>query len=751
MEENSLKDFYFNLMAQAEDGENELCELMDSMDTEALLSAMSVQLLSAPAEQLMGDRFGRHPALLEIIAKNAIPRFGLNIGKPISLFDSNKCYELAEKILNGHMRRGAESGDPSDALNSLSDQLKMHSEIVRGSAYPEQTRKEIDEIQGHFDSWFKSKIGITPYKATEIVFSLVTNMESIINSNIHYFIDSGNKYKNYFEDLKNKSNLNDSEKEFLETFSDARSAGVFGYFSKLNEIVPKLLPIHIENLPTKERTSKQEADALKELIGISKEKINQVTDIQRFPLYILSAGEVILSEVSNCLDVLWDSFEVIAKSDEKFYQRYQKYKSKWLEDQAYIFLNRIFPSLSIYKSLDYQNPDKDGTAELDIAIKWGPFVVLVEAKAKQFRFESMRGDTGRLRSDLKDNIEDAYSQTLRAAKFINTSENPIFTERNTGRKLEINKNSIHKIYPISLSLHHLAGIATQLQKTCELGLFKQGFFPFSICIADLDCILKTNITPVIFLHYIERRLTLLHASEEWLGEELDLFPAYLDFRLDIKNISTDNDQAQTFNILAFGGYSEKFEQLAMYERGEFSENPDFSLNMPEQVLEILQQLQVWDDDYAKFISFALLELDNEILGRLNKAIIDIKYSNIGPGIFRRCSFSNKEIVISVVGSSETSQSELVNRTIYRAQIEKYRRNVNKSIGIGIVCNQNKAKSLFNNMQYIEYEWEENTEFDDLLKNEPAFLPIDKSKIPGRNDPCVCGSGRKFKKCCLNKI
>ncbi len=25
------------------------------------------------------------------------------------------------------------------------------------------------------------------------------------------------------------------------------------------------------------------------------------------------------------------------------------------------------------------------------------------------------------------------------------------------------------------------------------------------------------------------------------------------------------------------------------------------------------------------------------------------------------------------------------------------------------------------------------------------------KKPGRNDPCVCGSGKKFKKCCENKM
>jgi len=25
------------------------------------------------------------------------------------------------------------------------------------------------------------------------------------------------------------------------------------------------------------------------------------------------------------------------------------------------------------------------------------------------------------------------------------------------------------------------------------------------------------------------------------------------------------------------------------------------------------------------------------------------------------------------------------------------------------------------------------------------------KKPGRNDPCPCGSGKKFKKCCFNKV
>ena len=39
---------------------------------------------------------------------------------------------------------------------------------------------------------------------------------------------------------------------------------------------------------------------------------------------------------------------------------------------------------------------------------------------------------------------------------------------------------------------------------------------------------------------------------------------------------------------------------------------------------------------------------------------------------------------------------------------------------------------------------------ELLDNTAPVEPIKADKTPGRNDPCPCGSGRKYKKCCANK-
>ena len=39
---------------------------------------------------------------------------------------------------------------------------------------------------------------------------------------------------------------------------------------------------------------------------------------------------------------------------------------------------------------------------------------------------------------------------------------------------------------------------------------------------------------------------------------------------------------------------------------------------------------------------------------------------------------------------------------------------------------------------------------ELLDNTPPVEPIKGDQTPGRNDPCPCGSGKKYKKCCALK-
>ena len=42
------------------------------------------------------------------------------------------------------------------------------------------------------------------------------------------------------------------------------------------------------------------------------------------------------------------------------------------------------------------------------------------------------------------------------------------------------------------------------------------------------------------------------------------------------------------------------------------------------------------------------------------------------------------------------------------------------------------------------------EDEDQLPPPAEMIRADKDNVVGRNDPCPCGSGKKYKKCCVNK-
>lgn len=164
--------------------------------------------------------------------------------------------------------------------------LLMASEIIRGNAYPEQT-KRIIAIQGHFDRWFIQNGGLAPTKVVETISSIIKDIEEKYSAQLKQCIDAGNKLKNHLGKSQDFENIN--------------SAYAYGYL-KTHFNMPKILPIKLESYLTT-----AEADLLKQLIGVSKDNYHEDILIQRYPMYILSSGKVLFSDLSNLLDVIWEN------------------------------------------------------------------------------------------------------------------------------------------------------------------------------------------------------------------------------------------------------------------------------------------------------------------------------------------------------------------------------------------------------------------------------------------------------------
>jgi hypothetical protein len=458
----------------------------------------------------------------------------------------------------------------------IADSLRSHTELVRGSAYPEQTGEEIDAIQGTFENWFFQRIGIGPKRAKELLLAIMMTQEENIHEFMEQVFDHGNSFKEFWKRARKKKSAERTEEEqyILSICKDSNIARIFGYVQRLNQIAPDLVPISREELRfIEEKPAEEEWNALISLVGMTAEKRAAMSDpieVKKTPLFVLPDGQVFLADISNAMDVLWDRFDEASKADSQFFDRRdQRKKAKWLEDKVFVFLSRIFPETHIYQNLSYPDPDKQDSsaAELDLAVHWGHFLILAEAKARQFRIESQLGDVGRLRTGIRANVEKAFEQARRAARYIQATSNPVFTEISTGRQLSFKTEGIRRVYVVTVSQHNLAGRATRLAEFEGLGLFKDKEYPFSICISDLDTVSQFCEGPDVFLHYVERRLEVQRENIDMLADELELFGAYLQTRLQAERIWKRD--GQHFNGVTLNGYQELFDQwVVTYIRGD---------------------------------------------------------------------------------------------------------------------------------------------------------------------------------------
>ncbi len=373
----------------------------------------------------------------------------------------------------------------------------------------------------------------------------------------------------------------------------------------------------------------------------------------------------------------------------------------------------------------------------------------MEAKAAQFRFASQLGRLSHLRSDIKANVANAFEQARRASRYIQLVPEAVFLEESTGRTLIVRRNEIQRTYLTTVSLHHLAGIATRLASIQGLGLFGDGEYPWATSVADLDLVTQFCPGPDVFLHYAERRLAIQKEAVQLHGDELDLFGAYLKTRLQANRI-WEREGMKKPDVVSLFGFQEPFDEVMAYRRGDRKDVPQLRLEIPQEVGNMLLELRRHETDKdARWIAFSLLSLSDRALEIVARMFRDLRSQSLNADTFRRITHTEGDLAISIVATKDQSAEALLRNTQSRTLLEKYRRKCNRSIGFGVLVSD--PSKPFQCAAWAEWSWVHDPEMDKLIETEPAPIPSPGSKIPGRNDPCLCGSTKKFKKCCLPKM
>lgn len=233
------------------------------------------------------------------------------------------------------------------------------------------------------------------------------------------------------------------------------------------------------------------------------------------------------------------------------------------------------------------------------------------------------------------------------------------------------------------------------------------------------------------------------------GDELTVFGLYLDTRLHPSQFwDRKEDGENQPTLFALAGASERFDQWYQAEEGTRNDRPDIRLKLPPKFAAVIDELRNRDDDASRWIAFALLGLSRESVSKIEENIEQLRGRARSDGGIIRATFKDGDLAVSLVVAGRKTAIELQQYTKNRAILEKYRLGAGASVALGI--HANVSSKPFDFSVWVEGPWEIDPVLENALAQDRPKL-LSGQKLPGRNDPCICGSGKKFKRCCLGKI
>lgn len=736
--------------------ESELDHLADEAGALDLFLAVAGQILIEAG--VPGATPREDPPELEVLAFYLRPRMTGPGGHAVSAVQSQRCRAILRSLCQAGIVQVVLPGDGAtvDSAGELARRVATHTTFVRGSAYSEQTAARITGVQGWFDKALAGITGIGPRCAVAVLQAIDRAQANRLTAWLPQILAAAEVGADRWREARRTQGRRRTAGQncLLSECKTAHVAGGRAATELINELATTPWTVvrddlAIEGLPP----SQEEWEALIRLIGLTasnRATMRAGAEVRERPLLVLPDGTVVLMNIAHALDVLWERYDAAARSDADLHERYSRRKSAWLEQKVERCLLRLFPKSAVYRNLTYADPDKPAgrTAEMDAAVVWGPFLVLLEAKAKQFRFESQVGDVARLHSDLKANLEDAFEQARRAVRHIESTSTPVFKEKTGGRELAVSKSRIDRTYLIVVSLHQFAGLATRLTALRPLNLFRDGEYPLAISLNDMEIICEHCQGPDIFLHYVQRRLEVqARAPQVAASEELDLFGAYLEDRLPLERFIDDN--GKPYGHVALHGFTDRFDQAVLHKRGIIDTAPEIRLRVPRLIGQLLAELRRDDSDHARHVAFALLDLPDATLTDIARFYAQASADPPAPGTLLRIALEAGGTVVSLAAHGDGDDAVLCDRVRVGGLRHKYRRKAARCIAIGLAAQDPESPLVC--ADWIDETWAHDDEMERIVEADPAGLVRAGSQLPGRNDPCFCGSGKKYKVCCLRRI
>lgn len=186
------------------------------------------------------------------------------------------------------------------------------------------------------------------------------------------------------------------------------------------------------------------------------------------------------------------------------------------------------------------------------------------------------------------------------------------------------------------------------------------------------------------------------------------------------------------------------QQIALYEPQRRAEVIDWYKSVIDEIIERKEDKTIID---SKWIGFMVSDLIDLQAIELTSQITELFHHGL---VFKEIVGNLSDCMIEIADESIINRMKpLFENTIdrydyYRDKWHYYRTSNRDIFGHKIVDKESSYQEVKETYDDVDNE----SSYEEVVETTP--LPVEKPKV-GRNDPCPCGSGKKYKKCCLNSV
>jgi hypothetical protein len=383
--------------------------------------------------------------------------------------------------------------------------------------------------------------------------------------------------------------------------------------------------------------------------------------------------------------------------------------------------------------------------EIDVLVVFGNRAIVLQAKSKRLTLESRKGNDFQLRDDFKKSIQDSYEQAFKCAKLL-SDPNYLLKDAHAN-SIQIS-NSLKDIYILCLVSDHYPALSFQARQFLRHQTTAAISPPFVLDVFTLDIMAEMLESPLRLLSYIDRRtkyhdyITASHESiilSYHLSKNLWIDSGATLFLTD--DVSTELDIAMLVRREGLPGNRTPDGLLTRFVSTTYGH--------------IVEAIEAQRDPSTIDLGYDLLMLSEDAVTRINSAIDEV---------VRRTQFDGEGHDTSIsLGDGECGLTVHCNDDlveIARQNLESHcrkRKYAHHSTRWHGICIAPKNRVLRFGLS-LNFEWKQSNSMDAITQGMAttanssghAKLLSSANRKIGRNEACPCGSGKKFKRCCLTR-